>query len=129
MMGVASNNKNVQLPPATIAVDLPPVPLTDVLLVVLIVLLWRCLSLLGEGVQLLRDIRSQNMRNGTSADAVDSISRPRAMRAIGQAPGPTAREATPLLPVAASTPRPTMQAIHVLRGKRLFVFCGHKCMS
>ena len=73
MMGVASNNKNVQLPPATIALDLPPVPLTDVLLVVLIVLLWRCLSLLGEGVQLLRDIRSQNMRNGTSADAVDSI--------------------------------------------------------
>ena len=40
-----------------LTLDLPPIPLTEVLLAVLIYLLWRCLTVLEHGVALLGEIR------------------------------------------------------------------------
>ena len=60
----------------TITVDLPPVPLTEVLLVLIAVLLWRCLNLLTEGVKLLQQISSAG-----GLEKAAEIQRPRALRA------------------------------------------------
>ena len=41
----------------SITVDIPPIPLTEVLLALLIYLVWRCLEQMTEGNKLLRELR------------------------------------------------------------------------